>query len=159
MADDFSALPPAPADPLHPDHGHLKCVVVTPERVFLDEVVDYVVLPLEGGEAGILPRHQSMIGRLTFGTLRIRTGEIGREYFVDGGFAQVKGNVVTVLTSRATPVKSLDAVAAEREFELVLSKEVKGPRDQEDKDRALQRARSLRRLARKFSGSPEPKLG
>ncbi len=40
-------------------------------------------------------------------------------YFVDGGFAQVRDDVVTVLTHRAIPAAQIDATAAARQLEAV----------------------------------------
>src|SRR5690348_13304824 len=75
----------------------LQCVVVTPERKVLDELDDFVALPLYDGELGVLPGRAPLIGRLGFGELRVRSGARMDRYFIDGGFAQVRDDVVTVL--------------------------------------------------------------
>ncbi len=93
-------------------HRTLQCVVVTPERAVLDERVDFVALPMYDGELGVLPGRAALIGRLGQGELRIRHGEQARRYFVDGGFAQVRGDVVTVLTPRAQKAGDIDSAAA-----------------------------------------------
>src|SRR5947209_4595583 len=92
----------------------IRCVVVTPERAILDERVDFVALPLYDGELGVLPGRAPLIGRLGFGELRLRQGAAVHRWFVDGGFAQVRDDVVTVLTSRALRAEEIDAVAAEQ---------------------------------------------
>ena len=78
-------------------HGNreLQCVVVTPERALLDEPADFVALPLYDGELGVLPGRAPLIGRLGFGELRIRKGDQTQRFYVDGGFVQVRDNVVT----------------------------------------------------------------
>src|SRR5438093_10740999 len=96
-----------------PDHS-IQCVVVTPERALLDETVDFVALPMYDGELGVLPGRAALIGRLGYGELRTRTGGTVRRYFVDGGFAQVRKDVVTVLTNRAIKAEDIDPGAAER---------------------------------------------
>src|SRR5262245_39338490 len=93
----------------------LRCVVVTPERTSLDEVVGFVALPLYDGELGILPGRSPLIGRLGYGELRTVTDGVTRRYFVDGGFAQVRDDVISVLTSRAIPAAQIDTDAAARE--------------------------------------------
>lgn len=90
----------------------LKCVVVTPERTILDATVDSVVLPMFDGELGVLPGRAPLIGRLGPGELRTRHGGQVHRYFVDGGFAQVRANVVTVLTPRAQPAEKIDTQKA-----------------------------------------------
>ena len=96
-------------------HKKLQCVVVTPEKTLLDETVDFVALPLYDGELGVLPGRAPLIGRLGYGELRTRTGDVVHRYFVDGGFAQVRDDVVTVLTNRADPAEQIDPAAAARE--------------------------------------------
>src|SRR5437870_6355074 len=99
----------------------VQCVVVTPERAVLDEAVDFVALPLYDGELGVLPGRAPLIGRLGYGELRTRVAGTARRYFVDGGFAQVRDDVVTVLTSRAIPSGQIDTTAAVRELERALA--------------------------------------
>ena len=64
------------------------------------------------GELGVLPGRAPLIGRLGYGELRIRRGQETRRFFVDGGFAQVRDNVVTVLTPRAIRAEEIDSAAA-----------------------------------------------
>src|SRR2546429_8577362 len=92
----------------------LQCVVVTPEKAVLDEAADFVALPLYDGELGVLPGRAPLIGRLGYGDLRIRHGDEIRHYYVDGGFAQVRANVVTVLTPRAIKAEDIDTNAAQQ---------------------------------------------
>ena len=79
----------------------LQCIVVTPERAVLDESADFVALPMFDGELGVLPGRAPLIGRLGYGELRVRIGEHTQHFYVDGGFAQVHANIVTVLTAKA----------------------------------------------------------
>jgi F-type H+-transporting ATPase subunit epsilon len=45
-----------------------------------------------------------MIGRLGKGELRLTTGGNVKKLHIEGGFAQVRSDVVTVLTSKVTKV-------------------------------------------------------
>ena len=96
---------------------HLQCVVVTPERTVLDEPADFVVVPLYDGELGVLPGRAPLIGRLGAGELRVRHGPETQRYYVEGGFAQVRGNVVTVLTPKAIKTEEIDTAAAQAQME------------------------------------------
>src|SRR5947199_6542905 len=98
----------------------LQCVVVTPERALVDEPADFVALPMYDGELGVLPGRAPLIGRLGFGELRVRRGGDTQRFYVDGGFAQVRANVVTVLTGRAVPAAELSADAAEQALQAAL---------------------------------------
>jgi F-type H+-transporting ATPase subunit epsilon len=123
--------------------------VVTPERAVLDERADFVALPLFDGELGIAPGRAPLIGRLGQGELRVRAGGTTRRLFVDGGFAQVRDNSITILTSRAIPAESIDAAAAERDFATAQSIAARAPAEVAEKETAVRRARALIRLARK----------
>src|ERR1700690_3928760 len=91
----------------------LKCVVVTPEKALLDESADFVVVPMIDGELGVALYRLPLIGRLGFGELRITQGNQVKHYYVDGGFVQIRGNVVTVLTSKAMAAKDIKVADAQ----------------------------------------------
>jgi F-type H+-transporting ATPase subunit epsilon len=99
------------------DTKTLQCVVVTPERTVVDEAADFVAVPLYDGELGVLPRRAPLIGKLGCGELRIRHGNESERVYVDGGFAQVRDDVVTILTARAMRASDImpDRVQAEIE--------------------------------------------
>jgi len=131
-----------------PGGKKLQCVVVTPEKTLFDEWVDFVALPLYDGEAGILPGRTPLIGRLGFGELRTKTGDHERRYFVDGGFVQVRGDVVTVLTQRALPSQQVDAAAAAKDLEALGSQRVVTDSEFTEHERAVARVRGMIRVAR-----------
>jgi F-type H+-transporting ATPase subunit epsilon len=133
------------------DARTLQCVVVTPERALLDETVDFVALPMYDGELGVLPGRAPLIGRLGYGELRTRRGNDVHRYFVDGGFVQIRKDVVTVLTHRALPAEEIAPEAAERALEEALVPG-KTPEQQEAQLRAQERARAQLRVARHRAG-------
>lgn len=130
---------------------NLKCVVVTPEKAVLDEPADFVVVPMFDGELGIARDRQPLIGRLGFGELRITQGNQTKNFYVDGGFVQVRGNVVTVLTAKAIPVK--DIKTADAESVLNSQKVELTPEGREAQHKAQQRARAQLRIAQKAKTS------
>ncbi len=78
----------------------LHCIIVTPERTVRDCEAQFVALPLYDGEIGIALGHTPLVGRLGAGEMRI-TGESGvGRFYVEGGFVEVAGDVVSVLTPR-----------------------------------------------------------
>ncbi len=125
----------------------LKCVVVTPERAILDEPADFIVVPMYDGELGIALNRLPLIGRLGFGELRITQGQKVRHLYVDGGFVQIRDNVVTVLTSKAVAVGDINTQAAE---EVLRTPKIETtPEGQEALQKTQQRARAQLRLAYK----------
>jgi F-type H+-transporting ATPase subunit epsilon len=131
-----------------PGGKKLQCVVVTPEKTWLDELVDFAVLPIYDGELGVLPGHTPLIARLGYGELRTKTGEAVQRYFVDGGFAQVRDDVVTVLTHRAIPAEQVDASAAAHELERAGSRGAVTEFEYIEHKKAFDRARAMIRVAR-----------
>lgn len=125
----------------------VQCVVVTPERAVLDERVDFVALPMYDGELGVLPGRAPLIGRLGYGELRTRRGEEVHRYFVDGGFAQVRANVVTVLTNRAIRAADINPAAAEQALHDA-QVPTTTPEAQAAQAKAQERARAQLRVAR-----------
>ena len=92
--------------------AQINLVIVTPEMTTLDADVDGVTVPLIDGSAGILAGHAPMIGRLGPGEVRTQNGSTTERYYVDGGFVQVEGNKVSVLTGRSIPAGEIDVAAA-----------------------------------------------
>ncbi len=112
MADRTSTTP---VDQAHLLDRPLRCIVVTPEATILDRPAEFIALPLYDGEIGIGRGHSPLIGRLGYGEMRLRTaaGQTER-YSVDGGFVQVVGNVVSVLTAEAILASAIDPVSPPR---------------------------------------------
>jgi F-type H+-transporting ATPase subunit epsilon len=129
-----------------PGGGRIQCVVVTPERTLFDELVDFVALPLYDGELGVLPGRTPLIGRLGFGELRTRSGGGTRRYFVDGGFVQVRDDVVTVLTNRATSSADVDTASVARELENAQARRATTDYELDERAKAIARARAMVRV-------------
>jgi F-type H+-transporting ATPase subunit epsilon len=135
--------------PVGGEGRRLQVVVVTPEKTVLEQAADFVALPLFDGELGVLPGRSPLIGRLGYGELRIKDGETTRRYFVEGGFAQVRDDVVTVLTSRAVAAEKIDAAAATQELEKAEHARAISAEEFAAKSRSLARARAMLRIKRR----------
>lgn len=127
----------------------LQLVLVTPERTLLDEPVDSLRLPLYDGQIGILPGRAPVVGRLGYGELRISAAGRETSYYIDGGFLQVKGAVVSVLTNRAIEAEDVDAGEARAQLQAVLERVPTTDHEFAAKDRDQQRARRMLELANK----------
>ncbi len=125
----------------------IRCVVVTPEQAVLDELADFVAVPMFDGELGVLPGRAPLIGRLGAGELRIKQGGATKRFFVDGGFVQIRENVVTLLTEKAISAESLNVQAAESELQTALSKPMKTAYEMTAAKRAQFAARAKMRIA------------
>jgi F-type H+-transporting ATPase subunit epsilon len=80
----------------------LKVAVISPERTVFDGPAEMIVVPAWDGELGILRGHAPMLALLGKGTLRVKDGAAESRFTVEGGFLQVSGDVVTVLSEHAS---------------------------------------------------------
>jgi F-type H+-transporting ATPase subunit epsilon len=129
----------------------IQCIVVTPEMTVLEQAAEFVALPLYDGEIGIAPRHSPMIGRLGYGELRLVRGDVTSRYYIDGGFVQVKDDVIAVLTNRATPAANIDRPAAEEQLAVARARKANTDELLAIRDRQEYQARAQIRVARHHS--------
>ena len=83
------------------DKNLFACSVVTPERAVLETSARFVAFPAYDGEMGVLRHRSPMVCRMGIGVLRIESPGEAHRLFVDGGFAQVFGDEMTILTEQA----------------------------------------------------------
>ncbi|MCH9654219.1 MAG: F0F1 ATP synthase subunit epsilon [Planctomycetes bacterium] len=121
-----------------------RLLVVTPETTLLDQSIQSLRCTLFDGQIGIIPGRMPMVGRLGYGELVFRA-EDGSEssYFVDGGFLQVQGNVISVLTEQAVPVSELNGSEAEQQLQEALARPAIGDEQCDARERDQLRARAI----------------
>ncbi len=95
----------------------LRLEVVTPSRVVFEGDVATVQLPGSLGELGVLPGHTPLLTSLATGPLRFVGADGARAMAVQGGFAEVMPDRVTVLARLAEWPADIDAAAARRDRE------------------------------------------
>jgi F-type H+-transporting ATPase subunit epsilon len=121
----------------------LQLVVVTPETTLIDEPITGVRFPMFDGSTGVLPGHAPLVGRVGSGELSMTTSSGSSTYFVDGGFVQINGNVVTLLTARCIPSADVDKTAAQDELAAALARPAASDAEIEARQRDQDRARSM----------------
>ncbi|MDM8008927.1 MAG: ATP synthase F1 subunit epsilon [Phycisphaerae bacterium] len=124
-----------------------KCSVITPEAQVFDGNVESVVLPVHDGEIGILFNRAPLLCKLGAGSLRLRKGNEETTWFVDGGFAQVIENQVTVLTQKALRPEEISAADAQARLEEARKMPAGDELAARRKDRAVASARAQIRMA------------
>jgi F-type H+-transporting ATPase subunit epsilon len=125
----------------------IRCQVVTPERIVVDEWVSQIIVPLPDGEFGIARNHDPVIARLGYGSFRFKSSGSQRSYFIDGGFLQIRDNVVVILTNRAVDVANLNAAQIDQEIASVKSRSARNDAEISARMTDLDKLRSRRRLA------------
>jgi F-type H+-transporting ATPase subunit epsilon len=124
------------------------CSVITPERAVLEAEATSVVFPAHDGEVGILKNHAPLLYKLGVGVLRAKTLEGEQAFFIDGGFAQMVDNRLTLLTQHARPVAEIDRAAADRAREEARAlPAATGDAEAAARQHSQQRARVLARIA------------
>ncbi len=120
---------------------HLE--VITPERKVYEDDVDMVVAPASEGYVGILPHHVPLFTTLGPGEFKVKKGGVEEVLAVFGGFMDVRGDRVVVLTDAAESAEEIDASRAQEARERAQQVLAAGPASAADEQRAraeLQRA-------------------
>ena len=94
----------------------LNFALVSPERELFHGEVDQVVVPGVEGEFGVLANHTPLMSVIKPGSLRIIDGSSERRVFVNGGFADVTPDGLTVLAEDAIDLSEVDAVKLEQDL-------------------------------------------
>jgi F-type H+-transporting ATPase subunit epsilon len=92
------------------------CSVITPERAMLEAEATFVAFPAHDGEVGILAHRAPLLFKMGAGELRVESPQGNQVLFVDGGFAQMVENRLTLLTEVAKRIEEIDPAAIERQL-------------------------------------------
>lgn len=85
-----------------------RCSLVTPERPVLDADATYADLPAHDGQLGVMHNRAAMMIKLGVGPLRLELPEGGtRRFVLDGGFAQMKDNRLTLISEKAVAAEDI----------------------------------------------------
>jgi F-type H+-transporting ATPase subunit epsilon len=100
-------------DALPEEKPTTRLIVLTPDRVALDEQVVSIRFQQPDGWQGILAHHAPYLTRLVDGVLmyRVPDSHHPRYMALHGGTLQVQENEVVVLTTAAEPAKSMEELA------------------------------------------------
>ncbi len=126
-----------------------NCTVITPEAAVLDCDATSVAFPAHDGEMGILNHRAPLICRMGIGTLRIEGPDGPHRFFVDGGFAQVVENRLTLLTEQAKTIDELDGEKAAEALVEAKAMKITDDTSYTARDRALQRAQVQLKLVKR----------
>jgi len=139
----------------------LTLELVTPEKVAWSAPADFVVLPAFEGEMGVLPGHQPFLVQLVAGEVRVTDKGAVTRFAVSGGFAEVKGDVISLFAETAEMAGQIDAERAHQALEKAKMEFVQPGLDPEQlaaMEAAIRRAQVRLRVARHGKGSPSSDL-
>ena len=121
--------------------------VITPERAVLETPASFVAFPAHDGEVGILRNHAPFLYKLGAGELRVEGPEGKQALFIDGGFAQMVDNRLTLLTEQAKTLDQIDRAAAERALAEARAMKITDDASFKARQRAVKSAQEQIRLA------------
>jgi F-type H+-transporting ATPase subunit epsilon len=122
------------------------CSVITPERAVLEADATFVAFPAHDGEVGILPGRAPLLYKLGAGELRVQSPQGNQTLFIDGGFAQMVENRLTLLTEAARKIEEIDPAAVEKQLAEAHSMPMKTDAEFKARQRVLHSAQAQRRL-------------
>jgi F-type H+-transporting ATPase subunit epsilon len=138
-----------------------ECSVITPERKVLECQARFVAFPAHDGEIGILSHRAPLVCKLGIGILRVEAAETGgadaqqagsrpgrHVLFIDGGFAEVVGSHLTILTQQARAPEDIDATLAEQALVEARARKITDDASCQARTDAIHRARVQLKLAR-----------
>ena len=128
-----------------------NCSIVTPDAAVYEGEVLYASVPAWDGQVGVMHNQSPLLARLDIGPLRLDFAGGGRRwYLLEGGFAQMRDNNLTLLTEGATGAEQL--VIEEAEAELAKARELTATSGDERSDIEQQQRLAIAKvsLARGF---------
>ncbi len=125
------------------------CQLITPEAAMVDVHAEQVVFAAHDGEVGILLNRAPLLCKLGIGEMRVTTEQGTQRFYVDGGFAHVIGNEVTILTERALAAEDIDSAEVKQELAELAKAGERTFEDAQRRELMKRRARVKIKLAKK----------
>jgi F-type H+-transporting ATPase subunit epsilon len=94
----------------------LHFALVSPERELFNGEVDHVVVPGSEGEFGVSPNHAPVMSVIKPGALKVVNEGTERRIFVNGGFADVTPEGLSVLAEEAIDLADVDPAQLEQQL-------------------------------------------
>ena len=120
-----------------------RCSVVTPGSVALTEDATYATFQAFDGQKGVMPGASPFLTRLGTGVFTLMGSKGTTTLVLDGGFAQMQGDALTLLADSAVAVDAIDAKKASDELQQANAKAVSGAGTTEAARDAAERAQAL----------------
>jgi len=95
----------------------IRLELVSPEKLLASEEATIVVIPGAMGDMGVMAEHAPLVSGLRPGVIvaTLASGE-EKKFFVTGGFADVTGELCSILAEQSCDVAEIDRAKAEQEL-------------------------------------------
>jgi F-type H+-transporting ATPase subunit epsilon len=130
-----------------------KVVIVTPDRTAFEGEAVSATIPGQAGYLGVWANHAPLVAAVSPGLVTLRTDDAGNEQklAVGGGFVEISGNVVNLMTDTCEMAGEIDVARAQKALERARERlsHVEASLDREqarlDQSRALARLKAARK--------------
>jgi F-type H+-transporting ATPase subunit epsilon len=79
----------------------ITCSLITPEQEVFEKEATYINLPAHDGQMGFMANRAPLLVKLGSGLLTVTGSGGDTKVQISGGFAQMKGNKLAILTDQA----------------------------------------------------------
>ena len=94
-----------------------KFELVSPERILFSGDVISVIIPSVEGEMTVLAGHAPLVATLKAGIVFVQTTESnGKEFFVNGGIAEINQTSATILAEQGRFIEDVDNEVLDKEI-------------------------------------------
>jgi ATP synthase F1 epsilon subunit len=131
-----------------------KCVVIAPRGKLLDCETASVVFPAHDGKVGVWHNHMPMLCKLGLGIMSVEDvptdAELSPKHtflLIDGGFAQISNNLVTIIAQDAICFKDMEPQKIEKIIEIVRNKLAHGVHTPQQRKHETEKLAFLMKLA------------
>ncbi len=111
----------------------INCNVFTPDGPVYKGEIDFAVVPALKGETGFLYNHAPLVAELGIGEVRLKKGQDADYLVVEGGFAEIYNNELSIFPVNA--YKKADLFKTDIEKEIKRLTELKRPADYSEREK------------------------
>ena len=131
-----------------------QCVVIAPRGKLLDCETASVVFPAHDGQVGVWRNHMPMLCKLGLGVMTVEdipsdSDLLPKHTFllIDGGFAQINSNLLTIIAQDAICLHGVEAEKVEKMLEKAKNKLAHGVYTSQQRNHEMRKLSFLTKLA------------
>ncbi|MCC6275393.1 MAG: ATP synthase F1 subunit epsilon, partial [Leptospiraceae bacterium] len=95
----------------------ISLTVISPEKILYTGEADSLKIPGIDGSFGVLPNHAPLISELDIGLMEVNKSNEKIQMVIEGGFVEIKSNLVSVLTGGGDVRDKVDLNKAKSDLE------------------------------------------
>ncbi len=95
----------------------ISLTVISPEKILYSGDAEYLRIPGIDGSFGVLPNHAPLIAELDIGLMEVKKSNEKIQMVIEGGFVEIKSNLVSVLTGGGDVRENVDLAIAKSDVE------------------------------------------